>query len=161
MRPIINLKPLNQWVVYQHFKMEGIHLVLDMVEPYEYFTKIDLKDAYLTLAIATEHRKYLRFRWGGAHVFQKSQPRILSCRSDSRIFYYPLRSHPHNVHLPPLTPSHSEPVTMATKITRQNGRLASITISRIFCSILVSRFIGQQLTYIKGVSCGKAHIPGW
>ena len=63
-RPIINLKPFNQCVTYHHFKMEGIHLVLDMIQSGEYFTKIDLKDAYFSVAITEEHRKYLRFRWG-------------------------------------------------------------------------------------------------
>ncbi len=24
-RPVVNLKPLNQYLVYEHFKMEGIH----------------------------------------------------------------------------------------------------------------------------------------
>ena len=63
MRPIINLKPFNQSVTYHHFKMEGIHLVLDMIQKGESFTKIDLKDAYFAVLINDPDRKYLRFRW--------------------------------------------------------------------------------------------------
>jgi hypothetical protein len=62
-RPIINFKPFNKWVVYNHFKMENFHLILDMTQKGEYFVKIDLKDAYLTVPIAQKHRKYLRFQW--------------------------------------------------------------------------------------------------
>ena len=29
-RPVINLRPLNNWIRYYHFKMEGIHVVKDL-----------------------------------------------------------------------------------------------------------------------------------
>ena len=32
-RPIINLRELNQHLVYEHFKMEGIHLLQDLLKP--------------------------------------------------------------------------------------------------------------------------------
>ncbi len=28
-RPAVNLKPLNQYLVYEHFKMEGAHMLRD------------------------------------------------------------------------------------------------------------------------------------
>ena len=31
MRPVVNLRPLNQYLLYQHFKMEGIHVVRDLL----------------------------------------------------------------------------------------------------------------------------------
>ena len=69
-RPVINLKPLNQFLVYEHFKMEGIHMLRDLLKQDDYLVKIDLKDAYLTVAIWKSHQKYLRFLWKGTlHEF--------------------------------------------------------------------------------------------
>ena len=61
MRPVINLKHLNQFVQYHHFKMEGMHTVRDLVQPNDWMTKIDLKDAYFTIPIKEKHQKFLRF----------------------------------------------------------------------------------------------------
>ena len=63
-RPIINLKPLNQFLRYRHFKMEGINTVRHTVRPGDFLAKVDLTDAFLTVPIFRGHRKYLRFRWG-------------------------------------------------------------------------------------------------
>ena len=63
-RPIINLRELNQHLVYEHFKMEGIHLLQDLLIRNDFLVKIDLKDAYLTVPIWENHRKFLRFQWG-------------------------------------------------------------------------------------------------
>jgi hypothetical protein len=61
--PVVNLKPLNQYLVYEHFKMEGIHMLRDLLQQGEFLVKIDLKDAYLTVPIWKNHQKYLRFLW--------------------------------------------------------------------------------------------------
>ena len=50
MRPVINLKKLNQFVHLHHFKMESIQTARELVQPNEWMTKIDLKDAYFTVA---------------------------------------------------------------------------------------------------------------
>jgi len=62
-RPIINLKPLNQFLLCRHFKMEGINTVRHTVRQGEFLAKVDLTDAYFTIPIYKDHRKYLRFRW--------------------------------------------------------------------------------------------------
>ena len=45
-RLILNLKILNEFLEYNHFKMETIHSVADLIQPHCYMTTIDLKDAY-------------------------------------------------------------------------------------------------------------------
>jgi len=64
-RPVINLKPLNGFVQKQHFKMEGSRMVKDLLQPGDWMCSLDLKDAYHSVSIAKEHRKYLRFIWNG------------------------------------------------------------------------------------------------
>ena len=60
-RPVVNLKPLNQFLVYEHFKMEGVHMLRDLLREGDYLVKIDLNDAYLTVPIWKGHQKYLCF----------------------------------------------------------------------------------------------------
>ena len=64
-RPIINLKCLNQFIPYIHFKMESISNLRDLLEPNDLMIKIDLKDAYFTIPIHESIRKHLRFVWEG------------------------------------------------------------------------------------------------
>ena len=44
-RLVINLKPLNQFLQVEHFKMEGIHTLRDNLKPGDWLGKVDLKDA--------------------------------------------------------------------------------------------------------------------
>ena len=63
MRPVINLRPLNNFLRHEHFKMEGIHIVKDLLRQGDWLTRIDLKDAYFAIPIHTQDRKFLRFLW--------------------------------------------------------------------------------------------------
>ncbi|KAM4749018.1 stereocilin [Rhinophrynus dorsalis] len=65
LRPVINLCELNLFVLYRHFKMEGIHLLRDLLLPADWLVKIDLKDAYLTVPMAPISQAFLRFLWQG------------------------------------------------------------------------------------------------
>lgn len=49
--------------------MEGIQVLKDTIRPLDFFVKIDLKDAYLTVPIFHEHKKILQIRWKGV-VYQ-------------------------------------------------------------------------------------------
>lgn len=64
-RMILNLKSLNQYVVYHHFKMDTIWTAVAMMKPGCYMASIDLKDAYYSVSIAKLDRKYLKFSWRG------------------------------------------------------------------------------------------------
>ena len=73
-RPIINLKALNQFLRTQHFKMENIYTLRDILKQGDYMGKIDLKDAYFSVKIFPDHKKFLRFRWRGVAYQYKALP---------------------------------------------------------------------------------------
>ena len=62
-RLVINLKDLNNFVKSEHFKMEGIHVLPDLIQQGDWMIKLDLKDAYLQLPIHKEYQCLLQFRW--------------------------------------------------------------------------------------------------
>lgn len=64
-RMILNLKKFNKNLEYHHFKMDTVWTAINLMKPECYMASIDLKDAYYTVPIAKEHRKYLRFMWRG------------------------------------------------------------------------------------------------
>jgi len=78
-RPVINLKALNKFIVEEHFKMEGFHMVKDLVKPGDWLAKIDLKDAYFLVPIDPSHRKYLQFQWQDSLYQFQCLPFGLSC----------------------------------------------------------------------------------
>ena len=55
-RPVINLKQLNQFIPYQHFKMEGLHCLKDLLRQNDYMRKVDLKDAYYSVPLKKTSR---------------------------------------------------------------------------------------------------------
>ncbi len=65
-RPIINLKALNDCLEYQHFQMEGLATARDLIRKGDWIAKIDLTDAYLTVPLHPDDRKFLQFSWMGS-----------------------------------------------------------------------------------------------
>lgn len=62
-RPVFNLKGLNQYLEAPHFKMETIREVSLMIKPNDYLVSIDLSDAFLHIGLHPESRRYLRLKW--------------------------------------------------------------------------------------------------
>ena len=62
-RPVINLKNLNSFIHAPHFKMEGIHTLKSLLKKDDWLVKIDLKDAYFSVPISQNHRKFLCFQF--------------------------------------------------------------------------------------------------
>ena len=53
-RPVINLKDLNTFIDYKHLKMEGLHLLREILEQGDNLCKLDLKDAYFCVPLNIE-----------------------------------------------------------------------------------------------------------
>ena len=83
-RVIINLKGLNEHIDNHHFKMDTIRDVLLLVQPQCYFASIDFKDAYYSVPIASDSRKFLRFLWNATLYQFTCMPQGLA--SAPRIF---------------------------------------------------------------------------
>ena len=60
---ILNLKELNKFVAYQHFKMDSLKCVTSLMTQGCYTASVDTRDAYYTVPVALEHQKYLKFTW--------------------------------------------------------------------------------------------------
>ena len=62
-RPVLNLKKLNSFINAPHFKIEGIHTLKSLLQKGDWLVKIDLKDAYFSVPISKEQRKFLCFQF--------------------------------------------------------------------------------------------------
>ena len=68
-RLILNLKETNKFVENFHFKMETITTILNLVRQNCYMGSIDIKDAYYSVPVCEEDKKYLKFIFDG-QLFQ-------------------------------------------------------------------------------------------
>ncbi|KAI9552670.1 reverse transcriptase [Daphnia sinensis] len=57
------LSPFFGFVHYRHFKMEGNSILKHLVKQGDWFAKIDLRDAYLTVPIHLAHQRFLQLQW--------------------------------------------------------------------------------------------------
>lgn len=78
-RIILNLKPLNLHVSYEHFKMEHLNLALGLMGKDCFMASIDLTDAYYSVNVEESFRKYLRFIWNGKLYQYTCLAQGLSC----------------------------------------------------------------------------------
>ena len=62
-RLILNLKELNEFVKYEHFKMDVIKTIINMVTRKCFMTTTDLKDAYYSVSISRLFQKFPQFKW--------------------------------------------------------------------------------------------------
>jgi len=73
-RPVLDLSPLNQYITAPHFRMETAQSILASMRSGHWSTSLDLKDAFLHVPIAGQHRRYLRFLVGGVHYQFRALP---------------------------------------------------------------------------------------
>ena len=60
-RTILNLKYLNDECDTYHFKIESIKQVIHMITPGCFLASLDIRDAFYSIPIHIEHRKFLKF----------------------------------------------------------------------------------------------------
>ena len=78
-RIILDLTELNKHVTYRHFKMDTLQTALDLMTPNCYMASVDWKDAYYSVPVATDMRKFLVFRWEGEAFQYTCLPNGLAC----------------------------------------------------------------------------------
>lgn len=70
----INFKPVNSFVVYKHFKMEGLDTAKSLIRHGDFLAKISLKYASLTVHFLVNLQKSLRFLWREQHFYSRVSP---------------------------------------------------------------------------------------
>jgi len=78
-RIILNLKKLTQYSSKVHIKMDTLQTIIKLIEKDCFMALIDLKDAYYSVPIAREDRKFLQFIWQGSLFQFRCLPNGLSC----------------------------------------------------------------------------------
>ena len=61
----IDLRRPNERIVYEHFKMGGLHTIKQLLRRNDYITKVDLSDFYMHFLIGHTDCRYMRFMWEG------------------------------------------------------------------------------------------------
>lgn len=77
-RLILNLKALNNFIIYRHFKMERAEQAQAILEKDWFMGSIDLEKAYHSVLIHPSSRKYLKFRLHGQLYQYRTLPMGLS-----------------------------------------------------------------------------------
>lgn len=58
---ILDQRPINRALDKRAFKMTTLKQILAQIRPVDWFILVDLKDAYIYIQIAPQHRRFLRF----------------------------------------------------------------------------------------------------
>ena len=58
---ILNLKKFNDFVQYEHFKMETLDHICELMTEGCFMCVVDFSDAYLTMPINKDHVQFLKF----------------------------------------------------------------------------------------------------
>ena len=74
MRGCIDLRRPNERIVYEHFKMEGLHTIQQLLRRNDCITKVDLSDFYMHFLTSQADRRYMRFMWEGGKFQCISMP---------------------------------------------------------------------------------------
>ena len=68
-RVILNLKSLNPYIKYEHFKMDSLTTILPLITQDCWFASLDLMNAYFSVPVTVKDRRWLRF-WHYDKLFQ-------------------------------------------------------------------------------------------
>lgn len=65
-RFIINLKRLNEYIQTFHFKLEDLRTAVKLLTPDAFMCSIDIKDAFFSIPMNENYKKFLRFSFKGS-----------------------------------------------------------------------------------------------
>ena len=82
--PVVDMRALNEFLKYIAFRVEDISLLKSVLKQEDFITKLDLKEAHLTVPVNKRLRIYPRFIWRGVLYQFACLPFGLS--SSGRIF---------------------------------------------------------------------------
>ncbi len=74
LRPILDLRRLNFSLYKGKFKMLTMKTIMSQIKGGDWFVTIDLKDAYFHTQVVQQHRRFLRFAFGGKAYQYKVLP---------------------------------------------------------------------------------------
>ena len=57
LRLVSNLKDLNQFLAFHHFKMESFQTAKDLIQEEDWMIKLDLKEAYHSVPVTSDHQR--------------------------------------------------------------------------------------------------------
>lgn len=78
-RLILDLTELNKFLILQHFKLENFDTALQMVQENGFMSTFDLQDAYFSVKIHADDRRFLKFRWESKLFRFRAVPLGLAC----------------------------------------------------------------------------------
>ena len=78
-RMILDLTWVNKHVIYEHFKMCSLETAKYMLRKDCWMASVDLRDAYYSVRVHEDDRKFLRFKWNGIIYQFTCMPNGLSC----------------------------------------------------------------------------------
>ena len=62
MRACVDLRRPNEYIKYQHFKMEGLQAVVLMLHRNDYTIKIHMSGFYRQFLLCQQNSRYMRFK---------------------------------------------------------------------------------------------------
>ena len=74
LRAILNMKILNENIVYRHFKVDDLPHALTLLRTGYFLAVIDIKEGFHNVSVKPKFRKYLRFQYNGTlsvHMYAK------------------------------------------------------------------------------------------
>ena len=66
--PVVDMRALNEFLEYIAFRVEDISLLKSVLKQEDFITKLDLKEAHLTVPVNKRLRIYPRFIWRGDSI---------------------------------------------------------------------------------------------
>ena len=88
MQGCVDLRKPNNCIWYEHFKMEGLHTVQQLIRRDDLITKVDLSDFYMHFLIGKTDRRYMRCSvvgWAHSPRSVRNPPRFVFIKNP-RVF---------------------------------------------------------------------------